>query len=148
MTAEWSVHGFAEPKKSSEWKLSPSGDATQRTTMKAYLLTVTKCHKKSLTHAPARAPTDASRQTPTPNSAAAAHSRTATAANHTAQGTTFKCNIQTRNDNPRTKGFCPHMATCHNMSHGHESPLTLPLVHTPAHGARSTDNIKESKHDE
>ena len=38
VTAEWSVHGFAEPKKSGEWKLSPSGDATQRTTMKAYLL--------------------------------------------------------------------------------------------------------------
>ena len=147
MTAEWSVHGFAEPKKSSEEE-TPTLETQSTNNDESIFITVTNCHKKALTHAPARAPTDASRQTPTPNSAAAAHSRTATAANHTAQGTTFKCNIQTRNDNPRTKGFCPHMATCHNMSHGHESPLTLPLVHTPAHGARSTDNIKESKHDE
>ena len=60
MTAEWSVHGFAGTEKRAVWrKLTPSR-RRQRTTMKACLFTVTKCHKNAQSHrAPTCAPTPA-----------------------------------------------------------------------------------------
>ena len=72
MTAEWSVHGFAEPKKSSVEETHTLGGCDSTNNDESIFITVTNCHKKALTHAPARAPTDAQRQTPAPTNTAAA----------------------------------------------------------------------------
>ena len=110
MTAEWSVHGFAEPKKSSE-KETPTLETQSTNNDESILITVvtvTSCHKKALTHAPARAPTDAPRQTLAPTSAAAAPPQCRMPAAHSPHS---NAHIQTRNVISRTKGFYPHMAT-------------------------------------
>jgi hypothetical protein len=107
VTAEWSVHGFAEPKKSSEEE-TPTLEAQSTNNDESIFITVTNCHKKALTHAPDRAPTDAPRQTLAPTSAAAAPPQCRMPAAHSPHS---NAHIQTRNDISRTKGFCPHMAT-------------------------------------
>ena len=49
VTAEWSVHGFAEPKKSSEEETLTLGTLTTNND-ESIFTTVTKCHKKAHTH--------------------------------------------------------------------------------------------------
>ena len=79
--------------------------------------------KDTHSRAPARAPTDAPRAKPWRPSVPPPlrrHHAAAHAANNPRH--TFKSQRQIP-----VKGFCPHMATCHSMSHIHESPLTLGL---------------------
>jgi hypothetical protein len=60
VTAEWSVHGFAGTEKRAVWRKPTPSRRRQRTTMKACLFTVTKCHKNAQSHrAPTCAPTPA-----------------------------------------------------------------------------------------
>jgi hypothetical protein len=136
VTAEWSVHGFAEPKKSSEEETHTLETLTTNDD-ESIFTTVTKCHKKG-THsrAPTRAPTDAPRQTlhaHRPPPAALPQRRS--------PPRTSKC---THSNAPRqipTKGILPThdptrvTATSHH-SHCH-------LCHIAAQ-ARSTDNINAS----
>ena len=129
VTAEWSVHGFAGTEEeqcggnSHPQRLTANNDARIFTQ-------VTKCHKKAHTHAlpPALPLTHLARQTLAPLGAAAA--ATPQHMPPTTHGTHSNPHSN-HNDKSPTKGFCPHMATCHSMSHIHESPLTLPLVNTP-----------------
>ena len=132
VTAEWSVHGFAGTEEeqcggnSHPQRLTPNNDARIFTQVHKVLQKVT--HSR----APARAPTDAPRA-PNPGAPRRRRRRAATTPQHmppTTHGTHSNPHSN-HNDKSPTKGFCPHMATCHSMSHIHESPLTLPLVNTP-----------------
>jgi len=113
-------------RESSVWKLTPSR-RKQRTTMKACLLTVTKCHKKAQSHrAPARAPTSVLPHPPSlvPHPRAR-HPPTASAPPphiiHTFK-LTFKCatTFPPQRDSPHTHGS--HVTDSHTV--------TLPLVNT------------------
>ena len=131
VTAEWSVHGFAGTEEeqcggnSHPQRLTPNDDARIFTQ-------VTKCHKKAHTHAlPPALPL--THLAPNPWHPSAPRRRAATTPPHMPppHRGAHSNYIQIYNGKSPTKGFCPHMATCHSMSHRHESPLTLPLVHTP-----------------
>ena len=136
MTAEWSEHGFAEPKKSSEEEthtpktLTPNYD-------ESIFTTVTKCHKKAHTHAtlpPAlpltqRAKPSRPRLPPAPSTAHSAHSNP---------------HIQMSNDKSHTKGFCPkHGHMTQHESHSRVTTYTATCATSQAQ-ARTTDKRKAS----
>ena len=107
VTAEWSVHGFAEPKKSSEEETHTLETLTTNDD-ESIFTTVTKCHKKAHTHAlppalpltPRAKPfTLTGRRPPRcPNAARAA-------AHHAHPN----AHIQMHHAKSQPKGFCPHM---------------------------------------
>jgi hypothetical protein len=119
VTAEWSVHGFAGTEKRAVWrKLTPPSVRRQRTTMKACLFTVTKCHKNAQSH---RAPTCA----PTP-ARCRVHSRArrrhlrvppANCARHHRIHTTTHSNVQRQTPSKEKEFYPHHMVTCHILSH-------------------------------
>ena len=122
VTAEWSVHGFAGTEKRAVWrKLTPSR-RRQRTTMKACLFTVTKCHKNAQSHrAPTCAPTPAHsrarrRQLRVPPANCARHHRI-----HTSTHSNHHPNVQRQTPSKEKEFYPHHMVTCHILSHQESS---------------------------
>jgi len=124
VTAEWSVHGFAGTEKRAVWRTLTPSRRRQRTTMKACLFTVTKCHKNAQSHrAPTCAPTPAccrvhSRarrlQLRVPPAHRKRHHRiyTSTHSNH-------HSNVQRQTPSKEKEFYQHHMVTCHILSHCH-----------------------------
>ena len=121
VTAEWSVHGFAGTEKRAVWRKLTPPRRRQRTTMKACLFTVTKCHKNAQSHrAPTCAPTPArcrvhSRarrlQLRVPPAHRKRHHRiyTSTHSNH-------HSNVQRQTPSKEKEFYPHHMVTCHILS--------------------------------